>query len=175
MEIDEGDKKNILINLLNERYNASHKIRERSLSFTLWILGFAIAFVWILLNGAPLIFSQKVILTILVLVLGIISFWFLFSLERGFEKNRRVMIDTEEALGCYEKGLYINSKTLFPTEYKKTEKKSIFSHFRSIYILLIPVAVLIICLIWLKPTNQYFKNAKNVQDKVKIEKTDKIL
>jgi len=154
MEIDESEKIDILLNLLNERYSASHKIRERSLRLTIWILGLAVAFIWILVSGTSLTLHQKWILTVIVAVLGGVSFWFVYALERGFDKNREVMIDLEEALGCYQEGLYIDSKALYPNEYKQLNNKSRFSHFKSIYILTIPIAILIILLIWFKPSKE---------------------
>ena len=154
MQIDSKEKIDILLHLLNERYNASHRIRGRSLRLTIWVLGLAVAFVWILVSGAYLTLSQKSILTLLVIVLGAVIFWFIYALERGFDNNRKVMIDLEEALGCYEKGFYLESRALFPSEYKKLNKKTKFSHFKSIYALILPIALLIIFLIWLAPSKE---------------------
>jgi len=44
MEINKEDKITILLNLLNERYQSAHRIRERSFRMTLWILGLASSF-----------------------------------------------------------------------------------------------------------------------------------
>lgn len=151
MEINQKDKITILLHLLNERYNASHKIRETSLRLTIWILGLAVAFVWILVSGTSLTPLQKLVLTIIVIILGGSIIWFLRSLESGSGKNRKVIIDLEEALGCYEKDLYLEARELFPNEYKTNTKKAWSSHFKSIYILIIPIAILIIILIWLTP------------------------
>lgn len=151
MEINQKDKITILLHLLNERYNASHKIRETSLRLTIWILGLAVAFVWILVSGTSLTPMQKVVLTIIVIILGGSIIWFLRSLESGSGKNRKAMIDLEEALGCYERGLYLESRVVFPNEYKTNKERAWSSHFRSIYILIIPIAILIIILIWLTP------------------------
>jgi len=172
MKIYNKDKMNILLNLLNERYNASHKIRERSLKFTIWILGFAIAFVWILLNEASFTLPQKWVLTFLVIVIGGITFWFLYALEKGFDNNRKVMIDLEDVLGCYKKSAYIASKTIFPSEYKEKKSRSRFAHFKSIYILMLPIVILLIFLIWLKPAQQHQKNMGPALEKQKIEKVD---
>ena len=173
MQIDEKDKANILLNLLKERYEASHKMRERSLKFTIWILGFAIAIVWILLNGVSLTLHQKWILTSLIIIIGGITFWFLYAVERGFNKNRKVMIDLEEVLGCYKEGVYIDSKALFPKEYKEIKKKSLIAHFTSMYVLIFPIALIIILLIWLGPTQQHQKEARTPLENQKIEQIDK--
>ncbi len=170
MDIDEREKVTIVLGLLNERYNASHKMRERSLQFAIWILGIGIAFVWILLSEVSLTISLRTILTLLVIVIGGGVLWFLYALEKGFEKNREVMINIEETLGCYTEGKYIDSKPLFPKEYKETRKKSPFGHFRSIYILIISVTILIIFLIWFVPTYQH---KKNLQAPVEGQKTTK--
>ena len=152
MEHNKEDKITILLHLLSERYNAAHHIRERSFRLTIWILGIAVAFIWILVSGTSLNPSQKWILTLIVIIIGASTIWFLRSLETGLHKNHDVMISLEEAIGCYQEGLYLDSKTLFPNEYKKN-KKSWSSHFKTIYILIIPVTILIIILIWLTPPN----------------------
>jgi ABC-type branched-subunit amino acid transport system permease subunit len=168
MHISENQKLDILINLLNERYNASHKIRERSLRFTIWVLGLAVALIWILINESLLTLSQKVILTILVITLEGVTFWFIYSLKSGFKKNREVMIKLEEALGCYQEGLYLESKAVYPNEYKNKKEKTRFSHFKSIYILLIPIAILIIFLIWLTPSEEG-KSQSSSQTKYQLQ------
>jgi len=55
MIINENQKITVLLSLLNERYNASHQMRERSLKFAMWVIGFVIiAIPWLLLNRALL-------------------------------------------------------------------------------------------------------------------------
>jgi len=161
MEIREGDKVNILLNLLNERYNASHKMRERSLNFAIWILGFVIVSVaWLLLNGTCLTTPQRSVLTAIIIFIGIITFWFLRAIKKGFDKNMEVMINIEQALGCYEEGLYTDSKALFPTEYKDIKKQPLSSHFISIYVWIIVAALVAVFMIWFNP-NQQGQQRKN--------------
>ena len=45
MKINEDSKIDILRDLLKERYEASHKMRDRSLKFAIWVLGFGIALI----------------------------------------------------------------------------------------------------------------------------------
>lgn len=161
MQIHESDKVNILLNLLNERYNASHKMRERSLNFAIWILGFVVVSIgWLLLNGARLTASQGCALTVIVIVIGIITFWFLQAIKKGFDKNMEVMINIEQALGCYKQGLYNDSKALFPNEYKYVKKQPLSSHFISIYVWIIVAAVVTIFMIWFN-ANQQGQPCKN--------------
>lgn len=148
MEISHEKKVDVLLNLLNERYEASHRMRERSLSFALWILGFGIAMAWMLLSQMALTFSQKIILTIFVVVIGILTKKFLASIEVGFDKNRKVMIKIEEALECYKADVYIETTALFPEEYKNLDKKET-SHFTSLYQWIWSIVAMLIFLIWL--------------------------
>jgi ABC-type branched-subunit amino acid transport system permease subunit len=150
MQISNDKKADILLNLLKERYDASHKMRERSLNFAIWIMGFGIALIWILLNGSPISQLQKIVLTCLVLVGGVLTRRFLKSIQAGFEENHKVMVKIEDTLGCYEKGAYIGDEPLFPEKYKDLSNKET-SHFGSIYIWLIAMGLALILMIWLSP------------------------
>lgn len=150
MKINENKKVDILLNLLNERYNASHKMRERSLNFTTWILGFGIALSWILLSQITLNLAQRIIFTIFVIVLGSFTIKFLRSIEIGFDKNRKVMIRIERILGCYKLNEYSDNEPLFPDEYRGFNKKGTW-HFRSLYIWISLISILLIVFIWLEP------------------------
>lgn len=159
-KISDKDKKDILLSLLSERYNASHKMRERSLSFAIWILGFGVAMVWLLLAGISLTGPQKIILTVFVVVVLALTNYFLCAIEKGFIHNKKIMVNIEQALGCYEKGAYDNSKALFPREYagdyehlSKLRRflRILDTHFVSIYIWTTVIALMIISLIWLSP------------------------
>lgn len=160
MRIDEKDKINILLNLLTERYNASHRMRERSLNFAVWILGFGVAIAWLLLSGVSLTISQKVILTIFVIIISALATYFLHAIKKGFDNNRKLIIDIEQALGCYEEGVYINSKSLFPEEYRKNIEelprfrkvlRLLGFHFVSIYVWIIGITSMIVLLVWFGP------------------------
>lgn len=167
MEINESDKTTILLNLLNERYNASHKMRERSMKFTIWILGFGVALIWILLRGEPLIIYHKIVLSLIVLVNTVVTVWFIYSIQKGFTSNKQVMVDIEDCLGCYQEGAYIESKSIFPPEYKKV-KKTFWSHFKSIYVLVITFTCLILILIWINPRKVNKPAIENTSEK-KVE------
>jgi ABC-type branched-subunit amino acid transport system permease subunit len=148
-KLDEKDKISILLNLLSERYQASHLMRERSLKFAIWILGFVVvAIPWLLLRK-ELTQGQKIFLTILTIILGGATFLFLRAIHIGFNKNWGVIAKLEEALGCYEKGLFLNSIQLFPEEYRNVRKVSSRSHFVLIYSWLVLAALITIVSIWM--------------------------
>ncbi len=150
MRINDDKKVDILLNLLKERYEASHKMRERSLSFAVWIMGFGIALIWILIGGPSLGLWQKIVLTGFVLVASALTRKFLKSIESGFKNNHEVMVRIEDILGCYEKNSYVETESLFPEKYKHLSNKDT-SHFGSIYVWLVGMGVALILMIWLSP------------------------
>lgn len=150
MEISKDKKIDILMNLLKERYEASHKMRERSYKFAIWILGFAIAVIWLLVSGLSLGVPQKIMLTLFVAISGLLTWNFLKSIDKGFVNNREVMIRIEEALGCYDENVYVENSSLLPPGYKDLSKTGT-SHFRSLYRWLFCIAAVVFILIWLVP------------------------
>jgi len=149
MQIKDIEKADILMNLLIERYKAAHIMHERSLNFAIWILGFAIAMFWILLGKTTLILSQKIVLTIFVVIISFLTKKFLNFIEIGFNKNRMIMVNIEEALGCYKSNLYIEDKALYPEEYKNLDIKKT-SHFNSLYFWIWTITIFLVSLIWLE-------------------------
>jgi len=148
MNIDNGKRVDIVLSLLNERYDASHRMRERSLNFAIWILGFGIAMAWMLVSGIELSISQKIILTMFIAVIGYLTRKFLSCIEAGFNANKDVMVTLEEALGCYEQNKYIENKSLYPEKYKNSDCTKT-SHFKSLYEWIWVTIGLLISLIWL--------------------------
>jgi len=58
-EFTDNQKVQILLSQMNERNQAWHKMRERSMQFTLWILGLAVAASWRLLQSPSSVIWQK--------------------------------------------------------------------------------------------------------------------
>ena len=149
MEFTDVDNANILQNLLNERYIASHKMRERSLKFTLWLLGYvAILDSWLVISGSSLFLNQKIALTILTLTITTLTLFFLHDIEKGFIFNRKIIIKIEDALGFYEVNRFIKSDTILPRDYKKLHNSYFKGHFSTINAWIILVFLLTIILIW---------------------------
>ena len=148
MNINDDKKVDILLSLLNERYNASHRMRERSLNFAIWILGFGIAVAWMLLRDTNLSISQKVVLTIFIVIIGYLTRKFLLCIEVGFNANKEVMVTIEEALECYEQNKYMEDKSLYPEKYRNSVRTKT-SHFKSLYEWIWVIITLLTSLIWL--------------------------
>jgi hypothetical protein len=147
LTISDEKKQDILLALLKERYEASHKMRDRSYNFVIWIMGFGIALIWLILSRPDICSNQRVVLTVLVIVSGILAFFFLHSIDRGFTTNKAVMVKLEQILGCYEKGQFKENEAIYPLEYESL-KKNPFSHFLSLYLLLATFGLGIIALLW---------------------------
>lgn len=140
----------VLLAELQERYNASHKIRERSAHFTLWLSGMAIGLGWLLITQTALTLSQRIALTLFIFALFGGAVYFIIALHKGFLKNREAMIKIEKALGLYEPGFYLPETPLLPEEYKRPKRKWS-NHFSTLYIWLIIVGLSLLILTWMSP------------------------
>ena len=147
MEISDEKKVDVLLNLLKERYESAHKLRERSYNFTIWLLGIGVVFIGFVVTKPCFLFSQRVSLTIFVVVIMLLASFFLWSMEKGARKNRQVMIRTEEVLGCYQAGFFGGKESLYPTDYLK-QKRSRTRHFYYLYLWLFMIAGCVIALLW---------------------------
>jgi len=171
--MNEYEKITVILSLLNERYNASHKMRERGLNYTIWILGYGILLIGFLLNKKYISISEKIFLFFITVVIYGCSLWFLSCLEKGFSNNCSVMINLETILHCYEKGFYSESTALLPDRYKENQKKTLTGHFLSIYILIISITVSICILILFHPIDKYESKKINNKQQIEIEQIKK--
>jgi hypothetical protein len=143
----------VLMAELQERYDSSHKIRDRSTQFTLWISGMAIGLAWLLVSEASLAVPQRLALTLLAAVLYLGALFLVRALQRGSCRNREAMIRVERALGMHEKGYYLPDAVLLPDQYGQTARK--WSHDScTLPIWLTLVATTLVILIWTTPCRQ---------------------
>ena len=145
--LNDDQRFQVLMAQLAERYAAWHHMRARSMQFTLWILGLAVAVSWKLLQEPWSDLYQRTAATLLVLMLGGASLYFLTSLARGVRKNREALINIETALGNHRSGAYLRAKAVLPAEYMDTKPRAS-SHFRTLYVLLTVTSVYLIAAIW---------------------------
>ncbi len=64
MKISEERKIDVLLAQLQERYDALHKMRDRSMQFVLWILGLGLGMSWLLIKGTALRWPQQWAITV---------------------------------------------------------------------------------------------------------------
>lgn len=137
----------VLMAQMNERYQAWHHMRARSMQFTLWILGLAVAASWKLLQEPCSGVSQRIAATALVLLLGGAAMYFLKSLQQGVRTNREALINVETALHAHDRGSYLSDKAILPDEYKDARPRAS-SHFLTLYALLAVTSIYLLAAIW---------------------------
>ena len=147
MHMNDDQKFQTLLAVLSERYAASHKIRERSMEFTLWISGLAIGLAWLLISQGGLAVGQRVALAGLVIGLFIGTMHFMLGLARGAKNNRAALISVEQALGMHTPGYFVETTALLPSEYTKHDTRWS-HHFCTLHVWLTIVALALLSLVW---------------------------
>ena len=150
MEISEEKKLEILLAQLQERYQAMHNMRDRSMQFVIWIVGFGLGMAWILIDETILTIAQRISITLFLFFIAIAILVFVGDIHRGFKVNRHVTIKIETALKLYEKNFYNMNETILPEEYSYKNKGKV-GHFRTLYLVIIIVFLLLTLLTWLNP------------------------
>lgn len=150
-EISEQEKPRILQDLLNQRYQAEHLMRQRSVDFTKWIIGFGIAFLWIILSQAQLSLFQKIFASVFVITFTGATIFFISEISRGFLNNKKIIVKLESLLGFYSAGLYDEKESILPKEYEQSSQVKVPSHFKTLYALLIILCLLLMAVIWVNP------------------------
>lgn len=171
MKLSDEQKTQVVISALEERYKAAHNMRERSMRFTLWLSGLAIPIGWLLIEKQKLILSQKLALALFILALFGGTIWFLLGLQRGFQKNREVMIRCEKALGLHQTGDYLADRPLLSSEYGSSRRKWS-DHFSTLSVWLLTVALSLFILIWKAPEPAPALAPENtIQTIIQLDKT----
>jgi len=165
IHLNEDQKLQVLITELQERYNASHKIRERSTQFTLWISGMAIGLGWLLISQKTLVLTQKIALSLLIAALFAGTLYFIMGLRRGFQKNRGTMIKCEHALKMHDSDVYLADTTLLSDEYNSTNRKWS-DHFCTLCVWLFLVAISLLILTWTSPDQEKVHSSNPKIEKV---------
>lgn len=126
MKINEEQKINILMHALDERYKSIHTIRERAQTVSIWILGIMLGVAgWIFQSNVRFSLYQKIFSVILLLIVWVTLRWFYFSdLHKGFNSQRRVAANIEDALGLFDENIYTESdESVYPKTWKKSGQK----------------------------------------------------
>ena len=171
MEISEEKKLEILLSQLQERYEALHKMRDRSMQFVLWILGLGLGMAWLLINDTALKLQQKFPITVLLLIMGLVTLIFIKAIERGFKANKKIIIRIEKILKLYEKDYYGIDESILPTKFS-CQKIGWTSHFKTLYTLLIVVFLFLIIITWSNPCKFKSIGSSSPQEpnQIKIQK-----
>ena len=162
VQLKDDHKIQVLLIELQERYAAAHKMRERSIRFTIWLSGMAVGLAWMLISHKTLVLSQRLALTLLISTLWAGAGIFILGLRKGFQSNRIAMIKSELALCMYEPGIYLKEESLLPATYKQTNSKWN-DHFSTLCIWLCVVALSLLALAWTCPDHAKIGLSPNEQ------------
>lgn len=150
MNIPEEKKIDILSAQLQERYVALHNMRDRSMRFVLWVLGFGLALAWVSISEAVFTFGQKIAITGLLLTFAIVADLFVRAIHCGFNANRQTMIRIEKALGLYDPGSYGTAEGVLPRAFADSNPGWT-GHFGMLYLLVSIITILLLVLTWTNP------------------------
>jgi hypothetical protein len=168
MEIVKENRIDVLMAQLHDRYDALHKMRDRSMQFTLWILGLGLGMAWLLINEVELTSTQKSVITFFLVVMGIVSCVFLRAIQRGFKANHRIAIRIETALKLYEKDFYGVPEAILPENFSR-ENTGWSGHFNTLYALIATVLLTLILLTWTNPCGTKSGDISIPQDHSQIQ------
>ena len=121
MEISETDKIQILLALLERRYDSIEKIREHVYNISIWMLGvFLAASSFIMQGKIQLNLLEKVFLAMIVVFILMVILLYIKDQERGFSSQFRAAIRIEKLLGFYKPGAFDLEEGLYPAEWAHT-------------------------------------------------------
>ena len=147
MEISEEKKLDVLMAQLQERYDALHKMRDRSMQFVLWILGFGLGLAWLLIHETFFTLSEKILISLLLCALWVTTLYFIWSIGKGFNDTRQIIIRLESSFKLYDKNYYDISDSILPTKYS-SKKTGISGHFKTLNVLIMVVFLALMFLTW---------------------------
>ncbi len=143
MNMNDDQQFQVLMAQMQERNHAWHQMRARSMQFTLWVLGLAVAASWHLLHTPCEGIHQKIVISVLALSLAMVSIYFLKALSGGAQRNKQALINIETELG-----LHAEEKPILPEKYKKV-KNGWSAHFITLYLLLAVTLLYLLLTIWM--------------------------
>lgn len=117
---DSDKNADILISALEERYNSTHKIRERVQNICVWSLGLLVAASgWLVQSKAHFSLSH----TLLIAGGVFVAYWalryrYFKDLETGFKNQMQTTARIEKTLGFYTPGFFTEEKeALYPEKW----------------------------------------------------------
>jgi hypothetical protein len=149
VDIGEKDKVQILLRLLERRYEGIEKIRERVYSISIWTLGIFLGAAGLIVQGnIQLSLAAKIFLVIAEALALVAILFYVRDLERGFRNQFRVAVRMEKVLGFGEPGFFGPDQQIYPEEWAKAgTKQSRGRFFRNTYLLLfLGAAILLVAI-----------------------------
>lgn len=117
LELPSDKKIDVALTQLSERYTALHNMRDRSMQFTIWILGLGLALGWLLLNEIALTKIQSGVLLLSLILIFVACRHFLRGIRIGFDNNRNIAFRLERSLLLLEPGAYIEKQSILDEKF----------------------------------------------------------
>lgn len=182
LELPSDKKIDVALTQLSERYTALHNMRDRSMQFTIWILGLGLALAWLLLSEIALTTPQTIVLLIMLIAIPYASYLFLRGIKTGFKNNLDVARRLERALHLLEPGAYLEKQPILDEDFageKPAPPKHLHGrikhamecteHFHTLNCLLITVFLLLFLLTLANPCGRCDSKGSKQQNVEKIE------
>lgn len=111
MKLDDGQKVDVLLAALAERYEALRTIRERVQNIGIWALGLLVAAGGWLIQREEDLTQPERWMAVLGLIGAVVALrWvYLADLQKGFAAQQRTAAKVEVALGLYDAGVFDRS------------------------------------------------------------------
>ena len=154
--IGEEKKIDIVLAQLAERYSALHCMRDRSMQFTLWILGFGLGMAWLILSEVAFSSRQATLGLLFLLVMGAASLFFPRGIHVGFNNNMAIAARLESALGLFQAGFYHRTMPILNDDFARNNRKPT-GHFVTLYFLMGSVYTLLIIMLLVNPNAERSK------------------
>ncbi|MFA5792199.1 MAG: hypothetical protein WC884_04170 [Candidatus Paceibacterota bacterium] len=125
-KLNDEQKLNILLTVLQEKYNSLHIIRERVQNICLWILGILLgAGGWIIQSDIILFNKEKILFLIGAIVsFVVLRFLYLSDLEKGFKSQQIVTVHLEKTLGLFDSNIFDETgESMYPKSWEKAGSK----------------------------------------------------
>lgn len=171
MDIPEEKKLDVLMAQLQERYDALHKMRDRSMQFVLWILGLGLGMAWLLIYNPSFTLEQKILISILLIILGATTLYFVFAIGQGFNITRQIIIRLEGSLKLYDKKCYDMSDSILPAKYS-SKKTGMSGHFKTLNVLVLVVFLALMFLIWFSSCKTVFNSTAGPLEPNQLQVSD---
>src|SRR5574341_1524759 len=120
--------------------------REREWKTVYSVMAFYVFLAWLIIEkqfSTKEIFLSCLILFVIILS-AVISIWFLIENANRHTDMAKVLRKISKELGCYDKGIYIEGKALFPKKWIKFGKKKSIFYLHIAFIILFALANIIL-------------------------------
>lgn len=172
MEFADEKRVDILMAQLSERYGALHKMRDRSMNFTLWILGLGLALAWLLISEVKLNGWQACTVAFFLFAIGFCSIIFIRAIHKGFNNSRNIIIRIERLLKFYEEDFYGPVGSVLPQEFSN-KKCHWTGHFTTLYFLIAVVFIWLFILTIINPCERMHTFSPRLESSPEVKQVQK--